>query len=493
MNNQAKEFNITKAVRLEFEKNKTTDNIKGLLSSLDYSEVSKKPYIIYEKELGEEYPRQHYTIAEETLAQNFMDCLPFEAYNKYIDLSWLKIQYKDDYPIVRASLYSQNFDMLNLLGDLGFEYSISKEADISYLSDYKRLYLNKVLNISELVSNGRTKDKDFFDNYYSLFKKGLVQYKTVTEDAHKKMNYKSEIVIDSWLFSMDTYCDNYSRKDNVHKIKDFLSNLAYEPQAEKITDDVMNQIKKAQEGNIVVIVNGKKKKQKINVLEIIENSEIIESALWSNNQNFIDKLKISLNISDEKINEKINSCLDIAISESNKEVYSRDKYIKLFKNNAIGEFVLSQSQVPEIKHLTLLALCTKSEILTYVKDNISLDSYFTNVGGTAFTYQDSITISYVINSYLKENLSDVKINKKPLFLEIGDKLLDLGFKPDMSNWKNLSEGIQNEVFPLLKNFYNKDKNKSLDLPISTKEWLSQFHLKEILKEDPSRPSNKIKI
>ena len=496
MNNKSKEFNITRAVRLEFEENKNTDNLKDILCALDYSEVSRKQYIIYFKEPGEANSKQYFMDKEETLAQNFMDCLPFEAYQPYINKSWLKIQFKEDYPLVRASLYSGNFKMLSLLGDLGFESCFSNKKDSDFHS-YKRLYLNKILEIDQIVGNGRDKDKAFFDGYYKVFKKGLVQYKAVMEDEHKKMNYNQEVIIDSWLFSLDNYSDGYSKKNNIEKIKDFLHSLASKPQAEKITDDVMEQIKKAQVGNIVVLVNGKKKKQQIDILSIVENSEIIESAIWANNQDFINKLQSALNIPNSLIMDKIVSCFEKTIDESPKEVYKCEKYLQLFNNNCIGEFILSQTEgdstIKNLHHLGLLVLCEKEQILNYVKENINLDNSFLKIRNTTISYKDSISISYIMKFYMEENFPNQSIMKKPLFLEVGEKLIQLGYKPKLESWSSLSEMIKEEIIPIIQDFYYKDKNKRLDLPNGLNEWLNQFYLSETLKELPSKSSPKVKI
>jgi hypothetical protein len=476
MNNQSKEFNITTLTRIEYEKNKNTDGLKDILSRVDYSEISKKDYILYWQEPGDKHPKQHFRTEEETLAQNFMDCLPFEAYQPYVDKKWLNIQFRDDYPLIRTSLYSGNFKMLSLLGDLGFEACLSNEKD-NDMYFYKRTYLNKILNINEVVNNGRDKTKDFYDGYYEIFKKGLVQYKATMEDAHKKMNYQQDIVIESWLFSMDTFSDKYSN-NNVEQIKVFLSSLASKPQAEKITDDVMGQIKKANDGTIVVIINGKKKKQKIDVLNIIENSDIIESAIWENNFNFINKLKNALNIPDSLIEEKIVSCLDKAINESVKEVYHNETYLHRFKSNRIGEFILSQNEnnIKNIHHLGLLALSEKEPILNYVRQNIDLNNSFLKIKDSVITYNDTIAISHILNAYIEENLSTKNIKKKPLFLEVGERLSQLGYKPQIDNWSSLAENIKENVLPFFQDFYYKDKNTRLDLPKGVNEWLNQFYL-----------------
>lgn len=496
MNNQSKEFNITRAVRLEFEKNNNTENLKDILFALDYSEVSKKQYTIYFKEPGEDNSKQYFMDKEETLAQNFMDCLPFEAYQPYVNKSWLKIQFKEDYPLVRASLYSGNFKMLSLLGDLGFESCLSNKKDSDFHS-YKRIYLNKVLEIDEIVGNGRDKDKAFFDGYYKVFKKGLVQYKAGVEDANKKMNYNQEVNIDSWLFSLDNYSNRYSRKDNIEKIKDFLHSLACKPQAEKITDDVMVQIKKAQSGSIVVLVNGKKKKQQIDVLSIVKNSEIIESAIWANNQDFINKLQSSLDIPNSLIMDKIVSCLEKTIDESTKEVYKNEKYVQLFKSNSIGEFILSQpeanSTIKNFHHLGLLALCEKEQILNYVKESINLNNSFLKIKNTMISYKDSIAISHIMKCYMEEFFPNQSIMEKPLFLEVGDKLIQLGYNPQLENWSSLSQIIKEEIIPVFQDFYYRDKNKHLDLPNGLNEWLNQFYLNETLKKNSSKSSPKVKI
>lgn len=483
--NQLKIFNITKVTKDVYEKYNTTESLDLLLSNIDYAETSRKEFIIYHKDEDFNYPHHNNYVVEETLAENFIDSLPFNAYKKYITSDWLSIKDKNnENPLVRKALSSENFELLNALCKLGFE-DCMREKSYSFFLDYKIKYLNKILDIESVIVK-EVKSKDFFNDYYDLFKELLLHNKVIREKHSEKDGIALQVKTEFWLFSLSKDKNKVNNKSDIGEALDFIYNLASNREAVKIIDDVMWQLKEFQKSN-----NDK------SLLKEIKDSEIIENALSVNNQYFIDKLQVALSISDKVILSKVNSFLENALEKGNKETFFKNSYIKKLKSKNINDFILEKSKstfdIKSINKLGMLILSDNEEILSLVKKNLDLNSFLIDVNDTKITYKDSIAISYVMNAYINDNFKKGKLKNLPLLLDLGNKLIKEGYEPDLESYPNLFDNLKNNIIPLLIDFYCQGNPNHLTIPENSDKWLTNFLLNEVLVDKSSLSSPRVKI
>ncbi len=165
-------FNITKYLLDCYKKN--IEPSPDLMSSVDFSEVSTLK-IFY---TGLEGQSIHYDI-KESLAQNCLTNIPFEAYQKYITADWLNFSENDE-GILNSAIYHQNTRFIEKMHLLGFEEA-QKNSDFS--RTYERTFIRPILKVDRVFF--RTGKNDFNESF-------LNSYHQILQDVSDERKFLSQ-------------------------------------------------------------------------------------------------------------------------------------------------------------------------------------------------------------------------------------------------------------------------------------------------------------
>lgn len=150
---------------------------------------------------------------QETIAQNMIDTLPIEMYEKYIDITWLKTYEQEDNQFMYSLIYHKKFDVINKFLDL-----ISKE---SHKDNFTREVFEPIFHLEHNIRN-------FLDNnninaikeYYNTFQKALKTYQPFYDQ--KCANYKSETKeLEKWHKEYE-YIYEVNNKNKLHNVQLYL-------------------------------------------------------------------------------------------------------------------------------------------------------------------------------------------------------------------------------------------------------------------------------
>lgn len=197
MNNQELKnismFNITKYLSNCYESKIEPSN--DIMKDINFSEVSSKEITYFEKSYG------HYrnTITE-SLAQNCISNLPYEAYEKFVNLNWIYFQKDYNGNIIRSSILEKNISLIEKLHDIGLDSALNdREARHGYI---KRC-LDNIFSFDLLEKNTHfpINDKDFAQRYLALMKKTASELEYFQQivyvgDEKKPLKYSPNV---DWL------------------------------------------------------------------------------------------------------------------------------------------------------------------------------------------------------------------------------------------------------------------------------------------------------
>lgn len=149
-------FNITKYLLDCYKRN--IEPSQEFMSSVDFSEVSTLK-VFY---IGLDGQSIHYDI-KESLAQNCLTNIPFEAYQKYITPDWLSFSENDE-GILNSAIYHQNTRFIEKIHLLGFQEA-QKNSDFS--RTYERNFIKPILKVDRVFyRTGKNEFNESFVNSY---------------------------------------------------------------------------------------------------------------------------------------------------------------------------------------------------------------------------------------------------------------------------------------------------------------------------------------
>jgi hypothetical protein len=172
------QYNITRYLNECYKNGKEPSN--DIMSLVDFNEVGFKR-IKYESdrpELG------IYSIEiNETLAQNCITTLPFEAYEKFITADWINYikERSSITSLTDVAINNNNLPLLERLHDLCLEKALAEEKSDdpykSFIHTYQRDLLDRIVNVAHVFKDYKKKDltdeeaKSYAEGYVELVKK----------------------------------------------------------------------------------------------------------------------------------------------------------------------------------------------------------------------------------------------------------------------------------------------------------------------------------
>jgi hypothetical protein len=137
-----------------------------VMEHVDFGEVAAKHIISYHRKHG-----QFNDHIEESLTENCIAHLPYEAYEKFITIDWLKFTGKDENSIVRKALARKNISLLEKLHDLGVKKALE---DKDFIHTYTRDYIQKLYLLQMSLNTNYTSEPqshEFNERFLKLIRK----------------------------------------------------------------------------------------------------------------------------------------------------------------------------------------------------------------------------------------------------------------------------------------------------------------------------------
>lgn len=228
-------FNITKYLLDCY--NKKIEPLKELMGNVNFSEISSLK-IFY---LSEEGNSINYDI-KETLAQNIITNLPFQAYENYVTADWLNYSENNE-SILPLAIYFQNYQLIEKIHQLSFD---ALKEDNNLIYSYSRNFISPILNIQKTFyyrSSSNDLDKDFVNYYHKLLQKVSDEKKFISQFYFIKAELKEFKELkkskkNNWF---ETACkDNYDIKGTY--ANSILSVLSTKDDFKDILADALSQI-----------------------------------------------------------------------------------------------------------------------------------------------------------------------------------------------------------------------------------------------------------
>jgi hypothetical protein len=140
-----------------------------VMEHVDFSEVGSKHLISYTKEHG-----QYNDHIEQTIAENCITYLPFEAYEKFITADWITFTGRHEISLTRKALARKNISLLERFHDLGVKKALD---DKEFTHTYTRDYIQQVYLIgTHLKDNYSSVPEDFNERFLKLVKKCVCEH-----------------------------------------------------------------------------------------------------------------------------------------------------------------------------------------------------------------------------------------------------------------------------------------------------------------------------
>lgn len=175
------QYNITRYLA-DCHKNKKEASME-FMATVNFNEVSSKE-VVYHSDKGERFPIN----INETLAQNCIGNLPFEAYDKFVTADWINSTKDYDGNLVGLIITRRNLPLLEKLHDLGLKKALE---DRDYSNDYTRKFLQNVVNVTVVLNdrygNNPINEEEFSVAYLKLVKKCVCEI-----DFFYQMNFAGQ-------------------------------------------------------------------------------------------------------------------------------------------------------------------------------------------------------------------------------------------------------------------------------------------------------------
>lgn len=161
---------------------------KEVLKSINFLDVFTLNYYIY----VEEYKHNMHINESQTIAENLINTLPLEMYEKYMDISWLwNHKSSSDNRLIASLIFRKKWNILEKF--LSLIEQETKENDFSQIFFEPMFAIND--NLRDYYDNSEEKYINKVKNYFDVFQKTLLVFK----DFYKykceqyKANYRDVI------------------------------------------------------------------------------------------------------------------------------------------------------------------------------------------------------------------------------------------------------------------------------------------------------------
>jgi hypothetical protein len=138
---------------------------KDIMKDVDFSELSSNEIQFFDKKMG-----HIRSTVNENLAINCISNIPYEAYQQFVDTSWLYFEKDYDGSLFKTSIIHKNIGLIEKLHDIGLDSALN---DKQTAHGYQRRCLDSILNFNFLEKREGfpVLDKDFGQRYLALVKK----------------------------------------------------------------------------------------------------------------------------------------------------------------------------------------------------------------------------------------------------------------------------------------------------------------------------------
>ena len=378
-------FNITRLLKYYYENN--TQIPSFILENTNIFETSSLALTIqYEDDDG----IIKYLNREEksNLVENFITHLPFEAYKSFLD-KYLNVDNYEIKKIIQLSLHTHNYDVLNYLIEIMMPDLTGINKTNMYSSEnlfnYSRNVLEPILNFDNFRTLNNYYSNDDSNVFINTYKKALFNYEKLQKIRNKKFSLKKD-----WFKNSDEKMPfNVQNKDKKNIIQNFISEnetlsliIEISKQYSREENPFLTQenlIKAYKSGNIKFLNYFKKEYS----LVISNFKDIYIDYINYTNQKFEHLLFKSSIHNSYDINRDAKKIIDIL------------KY--------------SYEHLPEKEFLDCelsFILYLKPKYIEQIKDIIP-DIKERKIRG--LNYEEWITLSYYLHSFITENSSGAKI------------------------------------------------------------------------------------
>lgn len=297
-----------------------------VLNKLDFTTGFYTEFYVQFKDMGISKEK-----IEETYAENLINNLPLEYYEKYMEITWLKT-YKEERSFISSLLYREKFDVVNKF--LDFVKNENKEDDFT-----KEIYepiFNLNSNLMNLSSKWIKNSEQAIKNYLKIFTKALEVYEPYYLHTSKIYGLKASKIVDpkKWHKNFDRiYLLNSNNK--LHDIN--LELLKYDANIDFVKDifsqyDNIKENLLLQEGYFCdAIKNGSEKIVTLFISEFLKHNlltqERIEELIIKSFHEKVNEMESHVKdffkddyINDISLDFKLDKVYDIAVKYANYKV-----------------------------------------------------------------------------------------------------------------------------------------------------------------------------
>jgi len=204
-----KMFTITKYLDACF--NNKTEPSMDIMQHVDYEEKSSKHTIYYHPKYG-----QQNDFIEQNIAENMIDYLPFEAYEKFITEDWLTIGREGNgNTLVNKAFYRKDIQLLEKFHDLGFKKAME---DKEFVHTYHTSFIRNLIRVESHLNNYTSRDipDDFGVKFLSLIKKTVCEKEYFSQLGFigKKIKPLKYTANPDWVESASWFSRSYNETAN---------------------------------------------------------------------------------------------------------------------------------------------------------------------------------------------------------------------------------------------------------------------------------------
>jgi hypothetical protein len=375
-----------------------------VMQHVDFSEVGSKHIISYHPEHG-----QFNDYIEESLTENCIRHLPFEAYEKFITIDWLgftkRSENRSEDSIVRKALSRKNISLLERLHDLGIQKAL---ADKDFTHTYTRDYIQKLYLFPLSLNTKYTTaphSQDFNERFLKLIRKCVCEHDYFGKIAfvkHKnaKLVYKKN---PNWIKDCAWFSQSYS--EGIEKsLNNALKALASSDKFILLLEDGLIQTAKNYPKDIRYIL-GLESKTKTDI-KGNESTDLLDSVLSTafKASNFIGAKTIVENFG---LSEK--ECFDAYVKNIKEDIYNLTyKYddeapLNTLLTNNFTSFYQNAKRdfFPNLENDYLpLFILGKDEVLKnqLLKDKEKIINITIPFGKNSFSLYDSILLAKAVDT-----------------------------------------------------------------------------------------------
>lgn len=201
---------ITKIIEYYFLQKKEVP--KEIINNINFLENIDFKYYLKNKE---------YNIPindKQSIAENLIECLPFEMYEKYMDISWLLTNHShNENQLISSLIFREKWDVL--------EKFLSLINEETKENDFNQIFFEEVFDIEKKLDDIKMfkKENNYVEkvkNYLNFFEKTLIIFEEFYKFKCETFRVKY-IDVKMWHKNFE-YIYEIRNKSNINKINDFL-------------------------------------------------------------------------------------------------------------------------------------------------------------------------------------------------------------------------------------------------------------------------------